>query len=160
MQAPQPLDVELNAAILTIAAYLFPCGYRVSEDAPDSYDKLVAHLNAGKPMVVYAGASEQTIYEDREVNYAFRAWHDWCHWRGGHRFNRQGEHAVYEMQCRHLVHFYDDSTRTRRWFDILYAEIIGQQIYFEQRRQFPVDQRAFVEQFLAGLAHEQIIAAE
>jgi hypothetical protein len=75
-------------------------------------------------------------------------------------FDRQGEHAVYEMQCRHLVQFYGDSPHTRRWFDILYAEIIGQQLYHEQHRQFPVDQRAFVERFLAGLAHEQIIAAE
>ena len=160
MQSTPPLDVELNAAILTIAARLFPCGYLISEDAPDTYDKLVVHLDCGKPLVVFAGGSEQTIYGDREVNYAFRAWHDWCHWRGGHPFNREGEQAVYAMQCQHLVQLYDYSLRTRRWFDILYAEIIGQQLYFEQHRQFPADQRAFVERFLAGLAREQIIAAE
>ncbi len=42
-----PLDRGLNAAILAMAGRIFPTGFDVSDDAPDTYPKLKAHLDAG-----------------------------------------------------------------------------------------------------------------
>jgi hypothetical protein len=42
-------------------------------DAPDTYEKLKAHLDAGERLVVYSGGSQHTIYADPAVNHAFRA---------------------------------------------------------------------------------------
>ena len=143
------LDIQLNAAVLAVAHRLFPCGFLVAEIAPQSYEELVARLDAGLPMLVYSGGSERTIYGCPEVNYSFRAWHDWCHWRGRHNFSFEGETAVCCMQGAHLVALYGECPRTRWWKRILHAEVIGQREYFNRHGVFPDDQRAFVESYLA-----------
>ncbi len=61
------LDIQFNAAVLAMARRLFPCGFEVAEDAPQTYEDL-ARLDAGKPMLVWSGGSEKTIYGDPEVN--------------------------------------------------------------------------------------------
>jgi hypothetical protein len=146
----KPLDIGLNVAVLHVANTLCPGGYQVSEDAPDTYVKLRAHLDRTKQMLVWSGGSENTIYAEPEVNWAFRAWHDWCHYYGAHPFTPEGERAVFEMQCSHLLLFYGDCLQTRQWIKILRAEVIGQQEYFYKHGRYPDDQRAFVEAYLNG----------
>ena len=143
-----PLDPELNAAILKISLRLFPDGFDVSDDAPDTYEKLKAHLDTGKRLVVYGGGSQHTIYADPAVNYAFRAWHDWSHWTGQHDLTFQGEIAVCADQRRHLIEVFGNTPQIDRWAAIINAEIIGQATYFEDHKRFPVDQRGFVEAYL------------
>lgn len=46
------LDLQFNAAVLTVAHRIFPCGFLVGEDAPQSYEDLVAWLDARNPMLV------------------------------------------------------------------------------------------------------------
>ena len=151
------LDIQFNAAVLSVAHRLFPCGFLVADEAPQTFEDLVARLDAGQPMLIWSGGSAKTIYGDPEVNYAFRAWHDWCHWRGRHDFSYEGEYAACQMQAGHLVTIYGDCTRTRWWQRILHAEIIGQREYCDVHGHFPDDQRAFVE---AYLARQHQIAAE
>ncbi len=142
-------DLHFNAAVLTICNWLLPGGFDVSDAAPETYDELMAHLDAGGRMLVYSGGSERTIYGDPQVNFAFRAWHDWCHWRGGYDFSYEGERAACTMQGDHLVALYGESPQTRRWRRILQAEIKGQRDYFDRHGEFPADQRGFVESYLA-----------
>jgi len=144
----QPLDATLNEAILRVVELLLPGGFTVSDFAPATYDKLTSHLDAGRKMVVWSGASNETIYGDPHVNYAFRAWHDWCHWTGSHPFTPEGEYAVYLMQCGHLVSLFGPSMRLERWCRILRAEIVGQQEYFYQNGCYPANQRRFIENYL------------
>ena len=59
------LDHGLNAAILTICQRLLPGGFDIAENAPDTYEAIVALFESGKRYVVYAGGSENTIYGDR-----------------------------------------------------------------------------------------------
>jgi len=151
------LDIQFNAAVLSTAHRLFPCGFLVVEEAPQTYEELIAHLDAHQSMLIWSGGSEKTIYGDPEVNYAFRAWHRWCHWRGRHDFSFEGEYAAYQTQAGHLVTLYGDCPRTHWWHSILYAEIIGQHEYRDVHGHFPDDQRAFVE---AYLARQHQIAAE
>ena len=142
----RPLDAGLNAAILEIASWLFPDGYGVCDKAPSSYRELKAHLDAGKRLVIYSGGSNATIYADPEVNYAFRALHDYTHWKGGFDFSVEGETAVCEEQCRQLVERYGDPAG--RWCDILRAEIIGQRLYYQRHKKYVCDQRAFIEEYI------------
>jgi hypothetical protein len=143
-----PLDSGLNAAILSIAASLFPDGFDVSEDAPGTYKALKAHLDAGKRLVVYSGGCEGTIYADPAVNHAFRAWHDFSHWKGEHDFSAEGECGVFAMQRQHLLYVYGDAEQTRRWIEILRAEVIGQRLFYERYKRFVDDQRGFIEAYL------------
>src|SRR5258705_7260352 len=104
----EALDPELNVAILNISRHLFPDGFDISAEAPDTYEKLKAHLDAGKRLVVFSGGSARTIYADPAVNHAFRAWHDWCHYTGRHDLTFQGEIGVCKLQRRHLLELYGD----------------------------------------------------
>lgn len=141
-----PLDSRMNAAILSVAASLFPDGFDVSEDAPGTYPALKEHLDAGKRLVVYDGGCEGTIYVDPTVNHAFRAWHDFSHWKGGHDFSVEGECAVFEMQRQHLLYAYGD--QAERWIAILNAEVIGQRLFYERYKRFVDDQRGFIDAYL------------
>jgi hypothetical protein len=146
----QPLDRGFNAAILHIASRLFPIGFDVSPNAPDGFEALKAHLNAGHRMIVWSGGSSATIYGDPEVNFAFRAWHDFCHWRGDCDYSLEGEIATCHMQCQHLVTLFGDHARTRWWATLLSAEIIGQGHYFHRFNRFPDDQRDFITTYVAN----------
>lgn len=141
-------DIHFNVAVLTLCKRLLPAGYDVAGDAPATYEELIARLDAGHRMLVYSGGAERTIYGDPEVNYAFRAWHDWCHWRGRCDFSLSGERATCAMQSEQLVALYGEFTQTRWWRRILFAEVIGQREYFDRHGVFPDDQRAFVENYL------------
>jgi hypothetical protein len=144
----QPFDLKLNDAILTIAGRLLPGGFDISEEAPNTYEQLKASLDAGKRLVVWKGGSQATIYGSAEVNYAFRAWHDYCHWKGGHDLTFEGEVAACAMQCQQLLDSCGDNERVRSWCALLEAEIIGQAEYYRRHKRFPDDQRAFVAAYL------------
>lgn len=146
----QPLDTNLNVAIAHVALRLIPAGFDVSEHAPPTFDQLTAHLDAGKRMVVFSGGSDVTIYADPEVNWHFRAWHDWCHWRGNHPFSLAGETAVFRMQAEHLIGLYGNGPDVQRWIRIIHAEIVGQAEFYEVHGHFPEDQYAFVVAYLAA----------
>jgi len=143
-----PLDAGLNAAVLHMAGRLFPTGFDVSEDAPDTFEKLVDHVRRRRRLTVWSGGSADTIFGNPEVNYAFRAWHDWCHLNGRHDFTLAGEMAAVEMQCEHLLTVYGQSSKTREWCRILRAEVIGQALYLERHGDFPERQRDFVSAYL------------
>ena len=144
----QPLDTGLNAAIMHISTKLFPTGFDVSADAPATFEELTAHLDAGKRMVVFSGGSGATIYADPEVNWCFRAWHDWCHWRGNYPLSLKGERATCAMQAQHLLTLYGNGPQVRRWIRIIHAEIIGQANFYHEHGHFPVDQYGFVTRYL------------
>lgn len=133
---------------MSIAGRIFPHGFDVAPDAPDTYKKLRAHLDAEKRMVVYNGGSEGTIYGDDEVNYCFRAWHDVCHYYGEHDFSPEGEAGVLKMQCFQLRQLYGDTEETRRWVSILNAEVVGQREYYQRYKRYITDQRGFVLAYL------------
>jgi hypothetical protein len=143
-----PLELGFNAAILSITADLLPGGFDVAPDAPGTYKALKAHLDAGKCLVVYDGGCEGTIYADPAVNHAFRAWHDWSHWKGEHDFSVAGECSVFNMQRRHLLDTYGDTPETRRWCEILQAEVVGQRLFYELYKRFIDDQRGFIESYM------------
>lgn len=149
----KPYCLSFNIAVRTIAARLFPCGYDVAEVAPESLEELTAHIAATGRMLVFSGASDSTIYTCRETNYAFRAWHDWCHWKGSHPFTIAGERAVMEMQRDHLRTVYGNHPDLPLWDAILEAEIIAQAERHESTGAFPMDQRTFVEELVAEIMH-------
>lgn len=90
-------DPALNQAILNLAKQSVG-EFEISDDAPSTYAQLCSHLDAGKTLVVAQEGSAQTIFGDPRINYAFRAWHDWCHWSGGFDFSLQGETNTCMMQ--------------------------------------------------------------
>jgi len=150
------LSRKLNAAILTMVSNLLPMGYDVSNNAPDTYERLVEHVNKTGRILVWSGASETTIYGDCEINYAFRAWHDFVHFTHKLGFSVLDEIEVCIIQCDQLVKHFGNSLEIQKFISYLQAEIIGQAQYEVFYGEFPIDQCAFVVDYIeTGKIHRK-----
>ena len=145
---PRPLSVRFNVAVLHIAGRILPNGFDVSENAPQTFDSLVAHYEKTGRILVWNGASEKTIFADSEINFAFRAWHDSKHILGNHDFTIPGEMAALELQQADIRAIFDGATADY-FCAIVDAEIRGQAMYNLACGGFPIDQAGFARAFLA-----------
>lgn len=143
-----PLNTRFNVAVNHIASRLFPCGFDVADSAPGTLDSLLKHYLATGRVMVWGGASEQTIFADSETNFAFRAWHDSKHIFATLPFTLAGETQAFAMQATDITALYDGQT-ARDFIAILRAEIIGQFEYKESLGGFPIDQIGFVRLYLS-----------
>jgi hypothetical protein len=130
------LDAELNRRILRIAP-----SHTAQDYAPATFEALKGQ-SVGS-LVVWAGASDKTIYGDPTVNHAFRAWHDSLHLALNAPFTLQGERIVALEQARLIG--------GETFGHIIMAEVVGQAEYFALTGQFPVDQKAFDLKYLQVL---------
>lgn len=126
---------ELNHRILKLAPK-----HTALDIAPNTFKALESNRTAS--LVVWSGASEQTIYGDPTVNHAARAWHDSLHLKLGADFTVIGETRVAIEQCRLIG--------SDQYADILWSEIVGQVEYFEKHGSFPIDQVEFIRNYLKG----------
>ena len=160
---PRPLSVAFNVAVLHIASRVLPCGFDVSENAPQTFDSLVAHHEKTGRVLVWNGASDKTIFGDPEINFAFRAWHDSRHIVGNHDFTWKGETAGLEAQQADVRTIYDGPNATF-FCRLIDAEICGQKTYQDKRGGFPLDQIGFARAYLidsdAALAGDFGISTE
>lgn len=153
-----PFNINFNIACNTMARKLWPLGYSISgidtsEAAPATFAELKARLDAGKRHIVDGASSDNTIFACPETNCAFRAWHDWCHYRGGHDFTLNGEAKVARMQCEHVRLLYGNGASFERFAKLILCEVIGQAAYYAANGRFPADQRAFTRQALPEYRH-------
>lgn len=130
------LSPLLNNKIMKLAPK-----HSVSDNAPYSFETLKANATSG--LVVWSGASDNTIYGDRAINWAFRAWHDSLHLKLNAPFTLDGEKLVALEQIRLI-----DSSELSQ---IIWAEVVGQVEYFNKYGNFPIDQIAFMRNYLKGI---------
>jgi len=130
------IDYSLNNAILRLAPRFI-----VSDNAPDTLESLTRQNSSS--LVVWAGASDSTIFGDKSVNWAFRAWHDYLHLKLNAEFNEKGETIVAIEQARQL--------RNDAQGRIITIEVIEQLNYFNKHGHFPVDQLKFFNDTMKGI---------
>ena len=123
---------HLNQAILSLAP-----AFDARDHAPASFSE----LRQCERMVVWAGASERTIYRDPRVNWAFRAWHDAAHLAIDAPFTLAGERAACEYQIAELLRAFPCAPASA--VHLIRREVIGQAEHFAATGQFPADQIAF-----------------
>lgn len=145
----QPLNRAFNVAVNHIAAKVFPCGFDVSADAPQDYDSLVARYRATGRVLVWSGASECTIFADSETNFAFRAWRGVRHILGGHPFTPRGEFCTMVDMMADISAIYDGHAAAT-FRAIVRARILGQREYQERFGGYPLDQIAFVRDYMTN----------
>ena len=144
----QPMDKAFNCMVMTMANITAP-SWTVSEDAPETFDELVKVSKERGQIVVWNGASDNTIFGEPEFNYAFRAWHDSAHIRANAYFTKAGEVEACQQQIEDMYARYGVSAQTEKWAQMIRIEVIGQAMHFEQTGTFPEDQRAFMRDMLA-----------
>lgn len=144
----EPLNRKFNVAVLHIASKLYPKGFDVGPKAPGTLHELNDQVMSTGRMLVWDGASDKTIFADPEVNYAFRAWHDFHHYRSQLGFDLAGEAAVAELQKRDIFKVYGATAEAREFARLIDAEVVAQTAFADHTGSFPADQRAFVVEFL------------
>lgn len=123
---------ELNTKVIKLARVSSP-NWGVSDNAPGTFDALMASTSS--PLIVWSGASQDTIYGDASVNHAFRAWHDSIHIKQCLPFTLEGEAAVARIQANEIG---------GQYADIILAEIDAQAQYFSLHGKFPEHQLNFM----------------
>lgn len=149
MRIHDPLNITFNVATLHCATRCFPFGWRVTDNHVEPNLVLMrAEFEDKHTLTVWTGASDCTIFADREINWAFRAWHDWHHVHCSAGFDRDSELRVAYSQADDLIKLYGRTIQTRDMVALLFAEIIGQFDYNAEAGFFPIDQMAFVKAVL------------
>lgn len=139
-------------------------GYVDSPVAPDSFDALMLAWNNSKKtrlaFPVWNGCSDNTIYTNPGVNYAFRFWHDAIHACTGLGFNTADEIAIGRIQVETVqAEFGKFSIEAM----LMYADTIAQSQYAATTGgEFPANQLEFVrnelESYFARLNQFKIAA--
>jgi len=124
---------NLNQAIIDIAPR-----YNVSDNAPNTWEDLQADYKKHGIITVFAGACERSIYNNVDVNHAFRAWHDKIHLEHGLSFSYEDELEVARIHCAALP----------KYADVLWADVAGQVWYYYKYGKYVKDQAAFVNAFI------------
>ena len=138
----EPLSKAFNTAVVTIANRLHPTGYDIGDPAPSTLQELQDHINTTGRMLVWNGASDKTIYACPETNWAWRAWHDWCHYTFDLEFDKDGERTACEIQKRHIQLTYGPRPQAKLFCNLIEFEIMSQFEYKEVFGNFPEDQMA------------------
>lgn len=124
--------------------------YEDSEEAPSTYEEVRQEFMTAKalnkPVRIYRGASDKTIYTSASVNWAFRFWHDYIHFYYELDFSEADELAVGSVQCAAVAAEFGLGSLEYR---MMHQDTIGQVLYFAKTGEFIDDQLAFVQERLA-----------
>ena len=104
--------------------------FTVSETAPSTERELFTSTS----LVVWSGASDNTIWSDPNVNYAFRALHDALHLKTGIGFSPAEEIQLGRIQA---------SQYSGLLSDLVYIEVAGQAEHYMRTGEFVLDQVEF-----------------
>ena len=127
---------ELNNKILKQAEKL---NYTVAEIAPNN----VIDLFNSSSLKVWSGQSDNTIWNDPKVNWAFRALHDQLHLDTGIGFSPDQEMYIGRLQASQ----YDGMLA-----DLVYIETTEQAKYFKENGVFVSNQKLFTVEKLKLIA--------
>lgn len=125
----RPIAPRLNELILQQASKLT---YQVSDSAPNTVSDLWRQKSG--IMTVWAGESDNTIFADPAVNWAFRALHDQLHLDTGLGFDPSDEQTLGWLQAQGF---------DGQLADLVYCEVAAQAAHFERTGEFVKDQREF-----------------
>lgn len=147
----QPLSPAFNAAVMTMARKVCPCGYDIAVDcfAPSTLEHLNLRIKLTGRIMVNNDHSENTIFGDAEHNFAYRAWHDWTHWIIQAPFTLEGEVKVAHRQMEDIRRVYGYGKQTALFCLLIEEEVIGQAEEYAATGSFPEDQLTFAKEYIA-----------
>lgn len=156
----RPLNPMFNCAVQTITKLVWPQWFDIADNAPSNFKALKLEYKVRGRITVYDGGCENTIFDDPDINVMFRAWHDWCHLKGGHDFSVLGELRAADMQMSHVVTLYGNGDTGSKFIRIIDAEVNGQAQYYARHKKYVRNQRAFVEAFISTSNTDAVLERE
>lgn len=126
----------INSEILNKARSL---SYLVKDVAPNTEQELLSTPS----LVIWSGGSENTVYGDEKVNFAFRALHDDLHLKTRLGFSHEEEIELGRIQASKF-----SSTLMQ---EVIFCEVALQAKYHKETGLFLDDQKSFTETHLKSL---------
>lgn len=132
------ISKECEQAILALAPKHHACA-----DAPSNIKELREWYKSNTLNVdslpVYDGGSDDTIFGSREVNFAFRAWHDALHLENNLGFSQEDELTMAMLHCKELrlMGISEDDC------DLMFNDVAGQVLYYYNSKEFINNQQHF-----------------
>lgn len=133
---------HINNLILRQASKL---KYRVADEAPGTIPDLFQTSGTGQGLVIWSGASDNTIFQDASVNWAFRALHDALHVKTRIGFSPAEEIELGRIQA---------SQYNGIMADLVYIEVAGQAEYFLKNGVFVQNQVEFTVNALKQMGYK------
>lgn len=118
--------------------------YSVAEIAPDTFESLINSSS----LVVWSGASDQTVFQDETVNWALRALHDKCHLETKLNFTPDQEIELGRIQANKYAR-----QGQQLIADLIYIEVAEQAAYYKTHGRFLDDQVEFTLNKLKNLGY-------
>lgn len=115
--------------------------YIVKKDAPNNETDLFNCVE----LVIWNGESDNTIFQDEKINFAFRAWHDSLHLKTGLNFSPESEIELGRIQASKIG--------SSIVADLVYCEVSGQAEYYKKNGVFVQDQVLFTKEYLKRLGY-------
>lgn len=133
-----PFSQRLNDFIISKTENL---KYELVNEEYD-YDYLYNYYIDSNRFIINPNNNDNNIFGDSKINILFRVWHDKIHFENNYKFDLKGE-----LQCylKHIVELPKDFELEKK---LLFAEIVGQTLFFEENNRFPDNQREFTIKFL------------
>lgn len=113
--------------------------YSVSAHAPSDLAGIDYTINSDC-LIVWDGASDSTIFSRSDINYIYRAHHDYAH-----AYYRLDTVAQDELSLSRTL---EAQAPTREIKALINAELAGQVMYYLQHGEFPQDQKHFCIDYL------------
>jgi len=139
-----PLDPALNVAVRHMAMRCCPAGWDTVEkfeDAPTTLQAVTEYATRNGRLCIASEDSDGTIYDCADTNHHLRAWHDSVHFRHQIGFHVAGEAAATYVQVAQLYRVYGVNAESRRWAELLLADILGLVIHYQRSRRWPKHKR-------------------
>lgn len=120
-----PVNPEFNKACVFIASQIFPLGFDVRHNAPNSMEELNESMNSLNRMAIWSGDYSNSCFGDSETWFQYRAWHDWIHYRFSCPFTLPGEHMALHIQTGQLIRLYGRGDNVADMVALMFAATLG-----------------------------------
>ena len=107
-------------------------------DAPNTWEALKKYRDIF-PLPVFDGGCDKTIFTDKAVNLAARAWHDNTHLVYNLSFSVEDEIQVARIQCDNIAR-----AGLERYRNVIWLDVVGQVLFYDKYKMYVKDQNAFV----------------
>lgn len=145
------LNIQLNAAVLTLSSKVLSSGYKTMSDefVPDNYEHaLYSYYQRNGMIVINRAPDDDNIFGDAGVYEAFNAWVRYRYVFAEQKFTEQGARHVFKLLCMDILDEYGINIETCTWMRIIEAELLGVIRYMNYYGHAPVDRVEFVRSYM------------
>lgn len=147
----KPLIAAFDPTVLALARQRLPRGWKACGGSPNSLEDVIKVFERTGDMIVTNSVPKTAVFGDFATLVAFRAWHDWLHWKYVGEFTLPGELMVGHVHVGGLVAELGFTDEVQAMGALALIQVYQQNVYFFDTHEVRVeDERRFAMAFFSG----------